>query len=42
MNAIAFRHFYAYHFTENRKIWVLRPPLKITSSSSMTICSSFS
>jgi uncharacterized damage-inducible protein DinB len=21
MNAIAFRHFYDYHFTENRKIW---------------------
>ena len=21
MNASAFRHFYAYHFTENRKIW---------------------
>jgi uncharacterized damage-inducible protein DinB len=21
MNAAAFRHFYDYHFTENRKIW---------------------
>ncbi|MGE5141351.1 MAG: DinB family protein, partial [Rudaea sp.] len=21
MNAIAFRHFYDYHFAENRKIW---------------------
>ncbi len=21
MNAHAFRHFYAYHFTENRKLW---------------------
>lgn len=38
MNANAFRHFYDYHFTENRKIWdsyvmtLSLPALKITFS----------
>jgi len=25
MHAHAFRHFYGYHFTENRRIWIVRP-----------------
>ena len=36
MNANAFRHFYDYHFTENRKIWdSCITPLSMNSSRKM-------
>lgn len=38
MNADAFRHFYAYHFAENRKIWAYAAQL---SESMNNWCSHF-